>query len=400
MATEVLTTDDVPTNILQPMTFPLHGTRLIEASAGTGKTFTIASLYLRLLLAHGNEDTRHQQQLTVDQILVVTFTEAATAELRDRIRARIHDARLAFSRGISHDPVIAPLLKEYPDHKLAATLLLQAERQMDEAAIYTIHGFCQRMLTQNAFESGCRFNNEFVTDESQLKKLVVADYWRSSFYHLSPALAHEVREIWSSPIKLLKEIGNSLTGAPVRLSVAAMTESLEQLHQQNIVRIDDVKALWRTHQDDFEALIASSGINKRSYTKKSLPNWLEQVSAWAAQPSVGYELPDNLSRFHQQTLIEKTAKGDAPEHEVFSAIAELLDNPASLREPLLAHAIEHCRQLLADAKARKGWLSFDDLLTQLGAAIDNDVDDLLASKIRAQYPVAMIDEFQDTDVAK
>lgn len=271
MATEVLTTDDVPTNILQPMTFPLHGTRLIEASAGTGKTFTIVSLYLRLLLGHGNKDCSHNMPLEVDQILVVTFTEAATVELRDRIRKGIKDAYVSFSRGQSVGPfkdTIDTLLNDTQDHKLAARILKDAERRMDEASVYTIHGFCQRMLTQNAFESGCRFNNEFVTDESQLKKLVVADYWRSSFYHLSPALAHEVREIWSSPIKLLKEIGNSLTGAPVRLSVAAMTESLEQLHQQNIVRIDDVKALWRTHQDDFEALIAGSGINKRSYTKK------------------------------------------------------------------------------------------------------------------------------------
>ncbi|WP_438878595.1 UvrD-helicase domain-containing protein, partial [Bacillus cereus group sp. Bce005] len=82
-----------------PLTFPLHGARLIEASAGTGKTFTIAALYLRLLLGHGNADTRHPTPLTVDQILVVTFTEAATAELRDRIRQRIHQARIAFLRG-------------------------------------------------------------------------------------------------------------------------------------------------------------------------------------------------------------------------------------------------------------------------------------------------------------
>ena len=72
-------------NTLNTMTFPLHGARLIEASAGTGKTFTIAGLYLRLLLGHGSEQTRHRSPLTVDQILVVTFTEAATAELRDRI---------------------------------------------------------------------------------------------------------------------------------------------------------------------------------------------------------------------------------------------------------------------------------------------------------------------------
>lgn len=382
---------------LQPMTFPLHGARLIEASAGTGKTFTIASLYLRLLLGHGSAETRHATELTVDKILVVTFTEAATAELRDRIRARIHDARLAFSRGVSHDPVIQPLLEEISDHQTAAQILLQAERQMDEAAIYTIHGFCQRMLTQNAFESGSRFNNEFVTDESQLKSLVAADYWRRNFYHLPPSLAVEVRDVWSSPAALLKDIGGSLTGAPVKLSVEAMTDSLAELHNKNLERIDGFKALWREHEADLEALIASSGVNKRSYTKKSLPAWLEQVSLWAASPTLGYDLPDKLDRFHQQILIEKTAKGDAPEHEVFAAVAELLDNPANLRDPLMAHAIEECRTLLAKAKERKGWLSFDDLLTQLSAAIDNDRDDLLVERIRSQYPVAMIDEFQDTD---
>ncbi len=127
---------------LNTMTFPLNGARLIEASAGTGKTFTIAGLYLRLLLGHGDDQTKHQQPLTVDQILVVTFTEAATAELRDRIRARIHDARIAFARGVSSDPVIQPLLEEVKDHPAAAALLLNAERQMDEAAVYTIHGFC------------------------------------------------------------------------------------------------------------------------------------------------------------------------------------------------------------------------------------------------------------------
>ncbi|WP_305813386.1 exodeoxyribonuclease V subunit beta [Photobacterium leiognathi] len=390
-------TAQTQTNILQPMAFPLHGTRLIEASAGTGKTFTIASLYLRLLLGHGCAQTRHATELTVDQILVVTFTEAATAELRDRIRARIHDARLAFSRGVSHDPVIEPLLSEYPDHKAAANILLQAERQMDEAAIYTIHGFCQRMLTQNAFESGCRFNNEFVTDESQLKSLVVADYWRSHFYQLSRSLASQIRDLWSSPAALLKDIGNSLTGAPVKLSVSAMTADLEQLHQQNIERINDFKTLWKEHFADLEALIANSDVNKRSYTKKSLPTWLAQVNEWANAATDSYELPDKLDKFSQRVLIEKTPKGEAPQHSVFVAIDDLIDNPATLRDPLLAHAIERCRTLLAQAKAHKGWLSFDDLLTQLGAAIEHDQDDLLASKIRSQYPVAMIDEFQDTD---
>ncbi len=382
---------------LNTMTFPLHGARLIEASAGTGKTFTIAGLYLRLLLGHGCPDTKHQVPLTVDQILVVTFTEAATAELRDRIRARIHDARLAFARGKSSDPVIEPLLEEVVDHQQAAEILLQAERQMDEAAVFTIHGFCQRMLTQNAFESGSRFNNEFVTDESHLKAQIVADYWRRNFYPLPIHLAGEVRRIWASPAALLADVNNYLTGLPLKLTVEAMQGSLAELHQENLQRIDELKALWRKDQDDYLALISDSDINKRSYTKKSLPTWLEAVNVWAASETTSYDYPDKLEKFAQSTLNEKTPKGTPPTHAVFAAIDVFIAEPVSLKAPLLAHAIEHCRDMLAQAKQQKQWLSFDDLLTNLSAAIDSDDSEQLTERIRTLYPVAMIDEFQDTD---
>ena len=382
---------------LDTMTFPLHGARLIEASAGTGKTFTIAGLYLRLLLGHGENGSAHQVPLTVDQILVVTFTEAATAELRDRIRARIHDARIAFSRGQSHDPVIEPLLEVIEDHRQAAEILLQAERQMDEAAVYTIHGFCQRMLTQNAFESGSRFNNEFVTDESHLKAQIVADYWRKNFYPLPVNLVGEVRNIWSSPGALLGEVTRYLTGSPLKLSVEAMQGDLSQLHTQNLEKIDDLKLLWRDSQADIEKIIAESDVNKRSYTKKSLPSWVEAVSLWAAAETTGYDVPDKLEKFAQSTLEEKTPKGTPPRHPLFAAIDNFLSNTPSLKAPLLAHAIEHCRTMLAKAKQQKQWLSFDDLLTNLSAAMDNDEQKLLAERIRTLYPVAMIDEFQDTD---
>ena len=144
-------------NPLNTLRFPLHGERLIEASAGTGKTYTIAGLYLRLLLGHGplieegadvGQSSAHERPLSVTEILVVTFTEAATAELRGRIRGRIHEARLAFMRGESKDDLLAQLLIEVEDHELAARRLLAAERQMDEAAVFTIHGFCQRMLSR------------------------------------------------------------------------------------------------------------------------------------------------------------------------------------------------------------------------------------------------------------
>ncbi len=383
---------------LNPMTFPLHGARLIEASAGTGKTFTISGLYLRLLLGHGDEQSRHAGPLTVDQILVVTFTEAATAELRDRIRSKIHDARLAFLRNEAQDPLIHALLTEVSDRKLAAQLLLNAERQMDEAAIYTIHGFCQRMLAQNAFESGSRFRYELISDESKLKAQVVADYWRRNFYSLSLELAREVRTIWPSPKQLLNEISGLMSGSPVTTTVKAMEQSLPQLHQDNLAVIEAVKAAWLQAEGDIADVIKSSDVSKRSFTSKNLPTWIAQISDWAKSDTVNYQLPDKLEKFSTEFVNEKTPQGKVvPQHPLFDDISRLIANPPSIKAPLFAHAIEKCREKLQQAKQQKYWISFDDLLSNLSAAIDRDEHHILVDRIRQLYPVAMIDEFQDTD---
>jgi len=175
-------TDIIPQK-LNPLTLPLVGERLIEASAGTGKTFTLALLYLRLLLGLGKASA-FPRQLAVEEILVVTFTEAATEELRGRIRKNIHELRLACVRGTSDNLMLRELMLELPDLPLAAQILLAAERQMDEAAIYTIHGFCQRMLMNNAFESGILFEQTLIQDELPLRRQACADFWRRYCYPL------------------------------------------------------------------------------------------------------------------------------------------------------------------------------------------------------------------------
>lgn len=383
---------------LNTMTFPLHGARLIEASAGTGKTFTISGLYLRLLLGHGTDQTKHQVPLSVDQILVVTFTEAATAELRERIRSKIHAAHIAFLRGESDDVVIADLLAEIDDHEWAAKVLLGAKRQMDEAAIYTIHGFCQRMLTQNAFESGSRFSNEFITDESKIKSQVVADYWRQNFYSLSVGLANEVRNIWPSPAHLVADIGGHISGAPLPLTVAPMAESLQVLHQENLAQVDQLKKQWLAQKDNVEAVITQSDVSKRSFTKKNLPAWLDEITTWAQGDTHSYQWPDKLDKFRAGFLLEKTPEGKVvPQHTLFDSIEAFLASPPHIKAPLMAHAIHTCRGGLQQIKQDQHWLSFDDLLANLSAAIDEDKQNLLVDRIRQLYPVAMIDEFQDTD---
>ncbi|MGL4860319.1 MAG: UvrD-helicase domain-containing protein, partial [Enterobacteriaceae bacterium] len=264
---------------LDVLTQPLRGARLIEASAGTGKTFTIAGLYLRLLLGLGGENG-FGRLLTVEEILVVTFTEAATEELRGRIRSNIHALRLACLRGSSGQPLLQALLEEIPDLPVAAEVLLAAERQMDEASIYTIHGFCQRMLNQNAFESGVLFSQKLIQDETPLRRQACADFWRRHCYPLPLDIARVISKEWSGPWALLSELTPYLQGEMPVLLHSTGEESLQERHQQIIARINRVKVAWCQAAEELHPLLSDSDISKKSYSKSNLPRWLQQVGEW------------------------------------------------------------------------------------------------------------------------
>ncbi|MCK7500366.1 MAG: UvrD-helicase domain-containing protein [Comamonadaceae bacterium] len=166
----------------------LDGINLIEASAGTGKTWNICALYLRLLL---------ERRLEVQSILVVTFTNAATAELRSRIRARIVETLAYLDQAhCSGDDPFVPALVEAVSRNAGSLARgdephcsKRALQTFDEAAIFTIHGFCQRALAETPFAAGLPFGIELVEDDAELRREAVADFWRRnvSAAPLSPA---------------------------------------------------------------------------------------------------------------------------------------------------------------------------------------------------------------------
>ena len=159
---------------------PEHTTWLIEASAGTGKTFQIASLVLRLVAEHG---------LPVDRILAITFTNAATGELRDRVRRRLREA-LEAARGpgaTTEDPVIVHVLGAAPRAEIVRRLEL-ALRSFDLAPISTIHGFSQRMLQELAFDSGQDPELELMSDAGDVVEEIVDDTPRIAARRNAPSL--------------------------------------------------------------------------------------------------------------------------------------------------------------------------------------------------------------------
>lgn len=395
---------------LDPLVLPLHGIRLIEASAGTGKTYTIANLYLRILLGHGSDKTQHETPLTVDQILVVTFTEAATGELRDRIRARIHQTRKAFIEGKSSDddPFVQQLIQDMGQTEQCQALLLAAEQQMDEAAIFTIHGFCQRMLKQHAFESGTLFSSELITDTEPMLQLSAADYWRRNFYPLEKSLVKLIRNLWKTPNDLLDHLRSWLPLSDLKLAGDQVPESMDEFRRIYLAPARELKSLWQNDQDTITDLLTNCGLKKTSKSLKRLDEMPRFLASDDLIPNLNKK--DSWEIYSTDVLQKSLLKtGNLPEHPIFRKIDEFLSLPLSLEEALQGlitrDALQHIKSRLTQLKASRYQLSFDDLLTNLADALfagdhsGNNVGngELLAQAIRCQYRIAMIDEFQDTD---
>lgn len=187
---------------------PLEGTHLVEANAGTGKTYAISELYLRLILEAG---------LSPAEILVVTYTRAATQELRERIRKMIREVLAAISRDHPVPTAIEPLVKSQVDKGRFINLLSQALTELDEAAIFTIHGFCQRLLQENAFETGSLFNVELITEELSLHLEIVEDFWRNHVYTAEPEFVHYLLNKKVLPEKLLRTLQFALKHPRIRV---------------------------------------------------------------------------------------------------------------------------------------------------------------------------------------
>lgn len=383
---------------LDPLRLPLQGERLIEASAGTGKTYTIAALYLRLLLGLGGT-AAFPRPLSVEELLVVTFTEAATAELRGRIRANIHELRIACLRQSTDNPLYASLLEEIADKQQAAQWLLLAERQMDEASVFTIHGFCQRMLSLNAFESGMLFEQQLIEDESELRYQACADFWRRHCYPLQRDIAEAVHALWKGPEELLRAIDRYLQGeAPVIKSPPPADETLASRHEKIVTQIATLKQKWNASVGEIASILENSGIDRKKFNRGNQGKWIDKISAWAQEETRGYQLPDALEKFSQRFLTERTkADGIVPEHPLFVAIESLLAEPLTLNDLMITRAMTEIREAVAREKRRRGELGFDDMLSRLDAALCSENGEALAVAIRTRFPVAMIDEFQDTD---
>lgn len=378
-----------PLNLIR---MPLEGTSLIEASAGTGKTYTIANLYLRLLL---------EKALDVQQILVVTFTEAATKELRDRIRRNLNAALQEFDRpGGSGDETIARIVTSAAELKSVHTAINKLQRALvcfDEAAIFTIHGFCKRILDENAFESAIMFDMELVTDQRRLVQEITDDFWRrhfagASYFINALASGHGLR--YSRFTALARQLANNPTLAIIPAMMPLSANDMTR-------RYTELKQAWRESKGEVTAILQSenSGFSKSGHPfyRGQLVDWLIKLdNACSDTPA-----PDDLTSiamFTTEHLTGRLKKNFAlPAHRFFDLCQAYCNAEKEFVIGIQQRYAAYLKSELSRRKQAANIQFFDDLLVNVHSALKNERDSLLARAIRAKFEAALIDEFQDTD---
>ncbi|WP_349781519.1 exodeoxyribonuclease V subunit beta [Xanthomonas arboricola] len=453
---------------------PLQGVRLIEASAGTGKTFTLATLFTRLVVERG---------LRIGQILAVTFTEAATQELRRRIRERLvlaatlipdapvgaaraatdladdpsrpgpllQDAPDAFlathlapgtetpsapvgaaraATNLADDPSWpGPLLQDAPDVLLTRTILAthlangtetpaalrrrlqQAVEEIDLAAVFTIHGFCARVLREHALESGQAFAApELLANDRELLGEVAADLWRQRA--ADAAMAEDLIALWSGGPEALASDLRALVRHPTLLPAAATTNDdsaalLQAVQDASTALAAAFQAHGTAFFDTIMAAIDGGILSKVSYK----PEWLTGLWHWfdsfAAAPSMHTTPHTKLIKLTAAELAAGTNKkfvdrtpASPLSHEIDGYLTALAGVEAwrTRRRIRLLHALrEDAIARLALLKRQRRVQTYDDLVDGVAHALEGAQAQALVARLRAQYAIALVDEFQDTD---
>ncbi len=366
------------------------GTTLIEASAGTGKTYTLAALFLRLILEQG---------LDVGQILVTTFTIPATAELRDRIRTLLRDAHEAFAKG-SKDPFLTAVVARFGNEAVAMRKRLeQALHSFDEAAIHTIHSFCQRILKDRAFESGASFDQEFLADEGEIIREVAEDFWRQQFYGCEVCLVAAAIAKGLDPQEFASELRKRLNHPKAKIIPSLADYDPQEIRRRIPQLVSQLSEIWQRQAAEVERHFQEdNGWAKGDCAKTALMRGhLDNVHATLSDL-------DNLPGFQSlfmfaRSVIEANtrAKKTAPAIEFFDICDELNRLCDQYVMALRLEFLTWAPTELARRKTRQNVLSFNDLLTRLHDGLHGEGGEALATSIRSRFKAALIDEFQDTD---
>lgn len=369
---------------------------LLEASAGSGKTWMLTGLYIRLLL---------EKDVTVEEILVLTFTKLATKELKDRIQIRLRQSlqALKYQDG-GDDPFLQKLVQRYADSEKAREALVRALQDFDRAVIVTIHGFCQQVLNEETLLTGSPFAFE-VEEGSESLQQAMEDEWRIWLHTYGSSdhgrLLLNLLESQGKSLESIRYWMNPLLNHPAA-KIRSLTEGDPETCIRELVTMwEEFRERWSAGKQDILDTIRNSGVHKGHVT-----NHLEARKE-KMDRMVQNRLPDELNlklleQFTRKYLDAKTPDGkEVPDHAFFPFCGRFLELSSRAEEMSIqmllrfANAVLKRREQQATEQDR---LNYQDLLNHVERAlVDSPQAEKLAARLLKRYPYALLDEFQDTD---
>ncbi len=387
-------------NLLKPLELELTGTTLIEASAGTGKTYTITTLFLRLLL---------EKRVSIERILVVTFTIAATEELRIKLSDRLHLAHhwLRYPANVdpTEDAVLAELITTL-DATVALKLIGDAVARLDDLSVYTIDALCLRVLQDFAFESGLPMRIELIANDTEIRREVARDYWRQVMGSNDVFQVENLLALAKTPDDLLDKLND----------VARMREAvcIPEYNESDVAgsaailksQYQEMIRCWRNNSKRILEVFADEVgvLSRASYKPESKAEIISWIKSIMQSDHLPKKLParDRFKLITQEWITGKTKKGlDPPTHRFFQLCDGFEERFKHYIKWQRIAAIIQAREYLIvhidRYKSDRGLVHFEDMRTRLDDALSGPNGSVLAEKIRGLWPYGLIDEFQDTD---
>lgn len=391
---------------------PLTGINLVEASAGTGKTWNIEALTVRLMV---------ERRMLPGDILVVTFTEAATQELRERIYKRLIEVIhvLKSDEYSGNDPFLLGCVQRYgvesPNSTDHLRHLENCKQHFDEAAISTIHGFCKTVLSE--FSHLTRTDIELTIETEGRGALIddaVDDFWRQYNAREATWAGGMLTSLLNGPLKrdgLRSGMNLMLRQDDIKMLYPAAPEGLEKADFRTCVqklqdKIAEIRAIWSDERQNIQDLLGRTKISRAGLDKnfegieQQLFNFLDKPIEFSYTAATCHPRKFGAKFIEDGQLTAKnTFKSDHPVHEL---IDEALEIAAYIPDVEQRRALETIRDLYFERLARDGVTTFDALLSKVAEAlrddsVDNGGNGALHNALRHRYQAGLIDEFQDTD---
>jgi len=369
-----------------------QGTNLIEASAGTGKTYTIAMLILRFVV---------EREFAIEQLLVVTFTKAATEELRLRIRGRLNEALNIVSHGAEKgDPQLTAWLEalDIPQREIIKRLRL-ALLDIDRAAIFTIHGMCQRLLSEFPLDGGQQFELELMADTRTLMQSIMDDFWRREIY---PRPREEVAPLlWR--YRTPDELYSSVRGVDWRQQIYPAAAGLDSALANHAATYGRLQIEWQAQSERLYATIGEmleADRFMKAYRDSFDDSWqqLDDFCRGDCGDVPGFDTLQmcSLSWLQSSKGLMKKFWSEAEAIE-FSPLDDYLAALEQLQLELRLRLIGWLADEYDKRMERASLLSFDSLIIRMGELLEGEHATQLKLAIQQKFAVALIDEFQDTD---